>query len=131
MVRKIGLWIFTALFAFSIAFFAIFGEGIREGMSPLVKVTYPSFIQTDKGSSYNALPESCFYDEFDGAVYVYVLEEREIDGETAYYAKKIKVERGYSNGEYTVMKQTEESGRFIYECSTSLEDGMRVKLDKE
>lgn len=139
MNKKITI-IFTVIFTLSILASVVFGKTIRDALSPQVVVMSPVFYTFSDGSvTVTGLSSQCFHSTStptDGdteapQAIAFIVEKRNDTGEEAYFAKKVDVTKGKSDGICTeLLKSSQMSAMYICSADKTLEDGDRVVIFK-
>ncbi|MBP3917740.1 MAG: hypothetical protein J6I50_01035 [Clostridia bacterium] len=139
MNKKITI-IFTVIFTLSILASVVFGKTIRDALSPQVVVMSPVFYTFSDGSvTVTGLSSQCFHststpdngDAGDIQTFALIVEKRNDTGEEAYFAKKIDVIKGKSDGICTeLLKSSQMNAMYICSADKTLEDGDRVVIFK-
>lgn len=84
----------------------------------------------DGTSTLTGLSSSCFYSN-EINTYAFIVVEQDLYGEKAYYAKKIDVATGKSDGQCTeLLQSTQFNAIYVRVSNATLQDGDRVVITK-
>ncbi|NLC19093.1 MAG: hypothetical protein GX757_07700 [Clostridiales bacterium] len=130
-MKKIITLLLFGIFALSISIFTSFGKRIRDYYSAHVDVTNISERILSNGIYAQVLLSSCLYEDDDGSIYAYIVEEKTDSGERAYYSRKVEVITGVVDGEYTeIINVPDFNALFICSFTSDFTEGERVIIEK-